>query len=76
MTIEQAKQAINEVVEALRPIVAKIEARPETTKAHYGDYMTILGMAKGSEARQSMSLCLLKAGANYEGVASALNLLN
>lgn len=73
MTAQEAQHKINEVISLITPIVAKIEARPATTKNHYGDYLAILGMA-GVNERKSLAAVLVKAGANFEGVQAALNL--
>ncbi len=75
MTNEQAQAAIEGVIETLKPIVKKIEGGPQLTKNHYGQYMGILGMANDTEAREKLAACLVKAGANIEGIASALKLL-
>lgn len=75
MNQQEAQQAISQVVEALTPIVAKIEKSFPSTQNHYGDYLGILGMAQPSE-RKKLAAVLVKAGANLEGVRSALELMN
>lgn len=65
------------MAEALRETVQSIEARPETTRDRYGDYMVLI--SKLIERRPAPPLfyaaCLIKAGANPEGVKAAAGLL-
>lgn len=73
MTKEEAQKKIDEVVELLKPIVEKIESSPATTKDHYGNYAAILGTAAPG-TKEKLAACLIKAGANQNGVAWALKL--
>jgi hypothetical protein len=65
---------INDVAEDLRDLVTDIEAGIETTQDHYGDYLGILTtMGQGDAGfRKVIAVALLKAGANHDGVQSAL----
>lgn len=67
------KLLIADLVVELKPEVAKIEASPATTKAHYGRYMTLLSGLTGYK-REVMALALIEAGANTEGIAWAFKL--
>lgn len=70
---KKAKEAIDQVVEMLKPVVAKIEGGLETTKNHYGSYMAVLSQAgQDKQMQKKMAACLIKAGANQDGVANAL----
>lgn len=73
MNKDQARAAINQVIATLKPIVSKIEARPALTANHYGDYMAVLGQAPAAQ-RTHLAACLIKAGANEQGVTDALRL--
>ena len=70
---------ISELVVDLFPQVHKIENAPMSTKDHYGAYMTILAGCKGDGMDRMQLLvigaALVKAGANAEGVKSALKLV-
>jgi len=78
MTTEQKQAKVTEMVAALKPdlepLVAQIEARPETTQGHYGDYMAVISdLAQGSKTMaQLVALALIESGANRRGVAAAL----
>ncbi len=74
MTTEQAQAALNSVIETLRPIVKKIEDSPAATKNHYGEYMAILSGAP-LKNRKSLAACLIKAGANEDGIVDALKFI-
>lgn len=75
MNQAEAKAAIDGVIETLRPLVAKIESGPQMTKNHYSHYMAILSQATDIDSRKKLAACLVKAGANIEGIADALKLL-
>lgn len=66
-------EAVEKIVTILKPLVAKVEASPASTKNHYGDYMAMIGQAP-VEQRKVFAACLIKAGANETGVADALRL--
>ena len=55
-------------------MVQDIEAKPETTRNHYGDYGSALSrLSQGRKiVAQLLSLAFVKAGANAQGVADAL----
>ena len=64
-------QLISDLAGDLKPEVDKIEASPKTTKDHYGRYGAILTTVSGGN-RNIIALALIKAGANENGVKSAL----
>lgn len=74
---EQLRAALEAMAEALRPVVAEIEARPETTRDRYGDYMALISQLIERRAAPPLfyAACLIKAGANPEGVKAAAGLL-
>lgn len=61
----------------IQAMVAEIEAKPETTQHHYGDYGASL--SKLSQGRtvvaQLLALAFVKAGGNRLGVINGLNTL-
>ena len=66
----------------LKPIVTDIEGKTETTRDHYGDYLAFISRATkdatGDAKRkcvQFWALALTLAGANRQGVMSAVNLM-
>lgn len=54
--------------------IESIEARFETTKDHYGDYMSFLSGFPGG-ARFIVASAMIKAGANVYGVKAAMSIL-
>ena len=58
-------------------LIKDIEARPKTTRNHYGDYgAAISKLCQGSKiAAQLLALAFVKAGADYIGVTNGLNVL-
>lgn len=77
MTTTQLNALVDELAADFKPQVTKIESGIKTTQNHYGSYMQMLSvMAKGDKALGMVfSLALIKAGANREGVNSALKIL-
>jgi hypothetical protein len=77
MTSAQLDKLIIELAADFKPQVKKIESGIKMTQNHYGRYMQMLSvMAKGDKALGMVfSLALIKAGANREGVNSALKIL-
>ena len=73
---EEAEKSLKQVIEELKPIVAKIEAGYQTTKGHYAQYMGVLSVYKEPSARKNLAACLILAGANKEGVRDALKICN
>ena len=59
-----------EAIEAVKDIEAKVE----TTKGHYGDYMALLGQFKGLY-RVGFVKALERAGASREGIEGAVLVL-
>ena len=67
------KQLITDLAGDLKPEVAKIESRIATTRHHYGDYMALLsGIARDKATAKVISMALVEAGANTQGVADAM----
>lgn len=64
------------VIELADP-VAKIEARPETTQHHYGDYMALFSTLAGGS--KFTLLCVAnaakRAGGNPLGISAALRII-
>jgi hypothetical protein len=75
LTLEQQK-LIDSLAEDLASFVEHIEAKPETTQNHYGDYGVALNsLSGGSKGKASIiALALVKAGANRDGVLNAYKL--
>ena len=65
---------INELANDLRDTVTRIEASPDTTKGHYGDYLAIISFAPNSISAAMSALALIHAGANRDGVLSAMKI--
>jgi len=61
----------------IQQLVKSIEARPATTRNHYGDYGAALSRLGGNRKVmvQLLGLAFIKAGANQQGVADALKYL-
>jgi hypothetical protein len=79
MTAEQQAsldRIVADLVPDLQPLVAEIEKSLPTTRNHYGRYMSLIGsLSKGSIAMgKVISLALVKAGANAQGVQDAFKL--
>jgi len=57
--------------------IAKIEKSPATTRNHYGNYMALLSsLSNGNKVIATLlGSAFVKAGANAQGVADALNLI-
>lgn len=66
---------INEMAEALRPLVAKIEARTPTTQGHYGTYMGLIAQGQSAAERLGLAVALKRAGADKGGVDAAVRIL-
>ncbi len=76
-----SKPSLKETITALagdfKPLVTEIEASIKTTQDHYGRYMAVIsGLSKGNEkVAKIISLALMEAGANPNGVRSARHVL-
>lgn len=70
---EAFSRLINGLAEDLKPEVENIEAMPETTRNHYGQYMRLVTLVPGKEA--IIATALIKAGANVQGVRDALYIM-
>ncbi len=66
--------AINTLAADLADFVKATEAGPEITQYHYGQYMSVLGMAKDGGSRKIIALALKQAGANHQGVDAAMRI--
>ena len=68
------EQLIIELAADLAPEVKRIEASAMTTQNHYGNYGSVLTTASGGnkDYAKLIALALIKAGANANGVRSAL----
>lgn len=74
---------IDQLATIAKPLVDRIEASPEITKDHYGDYMLaldrVVGMLSKAERRPStylgVAVAFQRAGANKAGVQSALRVM-
>jgi len=74
---EKLTTLINDLAEDFKPTVSKIESGPKTTQNHYGRYMSLLStLSDGNHGKAKLfRLALLKAGANQNGVDSAMKVL-
>lgn len=75
MLTDKYNEIINGVVSEVKPVVDAIEARPMTTQNHYGDYMGFLSRFDNDQSRMVMSVALLRAGGNAQGIIDAVKLL-
>lgn len=71
---DEMAELLTKIVEDIKPIVAKIEKLPPTTRNHYGDYMAVLSQTEEPRIRKRLAAILVIAGANEQGVADALKL--
>ena len=66
---------IADLANDLREMVEKIEARPMTTRGHYGDYMSLISSTTSDRpTARIVALALKEAGANVQGVQDALQI--
>lgn len=72
------KALVDGLAEDFKFTVAKIEGGIKTTKDNYGSYMNLIStLSKGdSNVAHVISLALIKAGANANGVGSAMRILH
>ena len=69
----KSEQIINALADDLRPEIAKIEARPPTTRGHYAVYLGLLSRYTDDRGQaQALSQALIAAGANERGVGDAM----
>lgn len=66
---------VDEMVPTVKPLVEVIEAKPETTQYHYGDYLSLLSVGSEQWKQRIVAMAALKAGANPMGIAWAAKLL-
>ena len=73
---EKQQQFVNEFAADpdIVKLVADIEAKPATTRNHYGDYGAALSKLSGGRkvVAQLLGLAFIKAGASQQGVSDAL----
>ena len=72
------KKLVKDLANDLKPEVDKIESKLETTQNHYGDYMALLGILckdKPVNYAKTIGVALMAAGANVNGVRSAVKVL-
>ena len=73
---QEQQQVIEKTAAALREVVAEIEAKPETTRNRYGDYMNLLQkLNEYKRAPKFWAVVLVTAGANRQGVEDAAGLI-
>ena len=79
MTQEQelaVSKLITGLASDLKETVTNIEKKFATTQNRYGDYMSLIGsVAKDKKMANLISLALIQAGANKQGVISAMLVL-
>jgi hypothetical protein len=63
---------IEDTARDLKPLVDKIEASPMMTRGHYGRYLSILSQFSDKTARRICYLAILDCGANRDGAADAM----
>jgi len=70
-------QLIDDLARDFAEPVSDIESRYATTKNHYGNYMNFITKMSGGNATNSkiIAMALIRAGANRDGVASAMRVL-
>ena len=74
---ERTEAEMQEMADVINRIVAGIEGGSMLTQGHYGAYMAIIsGAAKDDHASaRNLAILLMQAGANKQGVASALRII-
>lgn len=82
MTNEEPKEGslkdnpnMQKAIETVIPIVKKIESHPKMTKNNYAAYMAVLHESKDPNEMKLLAYALIQAGANKDGVVTALKLL-
>jgi hypothetical protein len=74
---DKVSQLINDLAGDFKELVTTIEAKPETTQHHYGDYGGVISQFSHGKpgVAKIIAAALIKAGANADGVNNGLNLL-
>lgn len=77
MTTTELDALVNDLATDFKPQIAKIEASTQMSQNHYGRYMSLLSQMAKNDKHLAMvfSLAMVKAGANREGIKSALKIL-
>lgn len=76
MDKEKLNQLINDLASDMKDAVTKIESGFKTTQNNYGNYMQLLStLAKDKQTAQIMAMAMIRAGANRQGVSSALQVM-
>lgn len=70
----EAKKLIKSLAKDFKPIIDKIEAKPETTRNHYGDYMSLLSQFNSKDAKVVMLALTHYTNANKQGLKDAYKL--
>jgi len=72
------KALIDGLAEDVKSTVASIESGIKTTKDNYGPYMNLISTLSKGDAKIAnvISLALIQAGANVNGVGSAMRILH
>lgn len=79
--MQDLDSVINKLAKIGKPLVEAIEAKPETTKDRYGDYMVAITKIAEQVGKPTnivmlgIGVALQRAGANKAGVISALRCL-
>ncbi len=75
MRTERLNEIVEDLASDLRGAVSEIEGSVKTTQDNYGRYLEIIvGSADDDDTRRLIALALLAAGANRDGVRSAIRL--
>tara|TARA_R100001143_G_scaffold61905_2_gene63821 strand:- start:944 stop:1189 length:246 start_codon:yes stop_codon:yes gene_type:complete len=74
---ELIEQAIIDLSEDsdIQELIQTTEAAIKTTKEHYGEYLSLLSNIKDKNTRYILSQAFIRAGANTEGVKSAMKII-
>jgi hypothetical protein len=76
MDKETLNKLIDDLASDMKDAVTQIESGFKTTQNNYGRYMQLLStLAKNKAEGQVFALALIKAGANRQGVSSALQVM-
>lgn len=72
----ELKNAIISLAEIVKPALKEIHAKNATTKNYYGDYLGFLTPMAADKGKVKLTaLAMMYAGANPEGVESAVKIL-
>ncbi len=75
MRSERLQEIVTDLAGDLRDRVKEIERGLKTTQDHYGEYLAIIvGVGGDDTTHKLIALALIEAGANRNGVRSAIRL--